>query len=554
MASRSTRRRQPRRQQRSRSPRHFIVPPDEACWVESDSYDRSAFARLCQDSPSLQEVIDTGTTLLPRFGALVEDLFNVCFKNNVIFRDAAAVAPSAQPNRPFLAALASSPAVGALRHQTVLDEVQAGLGALLLAEETLAQIRNQRLWTRDDLRDLWELRTQEDDVRSKIETYRVANELADPDRGHDGEAEDEAKGEEPSAATTLQPDARARAAKAAEALEHDAEVAEARLRQKARRITERASNSSRDSVRRAEVRALNTAQALGDRSADDDVAWGLGLGSGHRSSPGAQLELGKRLTTNPKLKRLSQMVGRMRQSAFRLRKRMFEQANEEMYATSCGGELSRLLPHELVSLRHPTLRRDFQRRLVEGQLQLYELRGLEEKGRGPMIVCLDGSSSMAGDKEIWSKAVALTLLDIARRQRRPFRFLCFSSADQPLWTLDLNPRVYYEVDERSVYDLAEYFPGGGTDFETPLNAAVECLRSARYRRGDIVFITDGECRVSPEWLASFRAEKERSGFFVFSVLIDVGTSAIETVSEFSDRVASVRQLTDEAAHELFLAL
>src|SRR5439155_502145 len=80
------------------------------------------------------------------------------------------------------------------------------------------------------------------------------------------------------------------------------------------------------------------------------------------------------------------------------------------------------------------------RRLVEGRLLSYSLRGVDERGRGPMIVCLDGSGSMAGDKVIWSKAVALTLLEIARRQRRLFRFICFSSADTPLFTLDLNPR------------------------------------------------------------------------------------------------------------------
>jgi uncharacterized protein with von Willebrand factor type A (vWA) domain len=248
------------------------------------------------------------------------------------------------------------------------------------------------------------------------------------------------------------------------------------------------------------------------------------------------------------------MVGRMRESAFRLRKTVFERSNEETYAVDRGDVLSRVLPHELVGLRQPARRRDFQRRLIEGQLQVYDLRGAEEKGRGPMVVCLDGSTSMAGDKELWSKAVTLTLLDIARRQRRLFRFLCFSSADQPLWTMDLNPQKHYEIDERRVYDLAEYFPGGGTDFEKPLDAAVDCLRKVRYRRGDIVFITDGECRVGPDWLAAFRDEKERLGFFVFSVLIDVGTSTRDTVREFSDRVTSVRHLSEEGVRDLFLAV
>ena len=83
-----------------------------------------------------------------------------------------------------------------------------------------------------------------------------------------------------------------------------------------------------------------------------------------------------------------------------------------------------------------------------------------------MIVCLDGSSSMSGDKEIWSKAVTLTLLEIARKQRRLFRSICFSSAETPLQVLDMNPRDRYEVETKTVMDLAEYFPGGGTDFQT----------------------------------------------------------------------------------------
>jgi uncharacterized protein with von Willebrand factor type A (vWA) domain len=337
-------------------------------------------------------------------------------------------------------------------------------------------------------------------------------------------------------------------------LEHDADLAEARLRQRVRRLVERAGATAPEPIKRAELSAVRTAQELADTSEDGTTAWGLGLGGGRRGSAGAQLELGRRLTRNPKLKRLAQMVGRMRESAFRLRKRSFERANEETYAVERGAAIARLLPQELVGIRHPVLRRDFQRRFIEGTLQVYELRGVEEKGRGPMVVCLDGSSSMAGDKELWSKAVALTLLEIARRQRRLFRFLCFSSADQPLWSLDLNPRSRYEIDERKVYDLAEYFPGGGTDFEVPLDAAVECLAASRYKRGDIVLITDGECRVSPEWLTRFRADKARLGFFVFSVLIDVGTSALETVREFSDKITSVGQLTDDAARELFLTI
>lgn len=161
---------------------------------------------------------------------------------------------------------------------------------------------------------------------------------------------------------------------------------------------------------------------------------------------------------------------------------------------------------------------------------------------------------MAGEKEIWSKAVALTLLETARRQRRAFHSVCFASTETPLQILDLNPRQRYGVDMEKVMDLAEYFPGGGTDFEKPLDAALECLKKARYRKGDIIFITDGECQVTPEWAEQFRAEKKKLGFSLFSILIDVGPSSLGTLKEFSDRITTVSKLTGEEAKEIFVKL
>src|SRR4030095_12898489 len=73
----------------------------------------------------------------------------------------------------------------------------------------------------------------------------------------------------------------------------------------------------------------------------------------------------------------------------------------------------------------------------------------------------------------------------------------------------------------------------------PPGPAVETLAAARYQRGDVGRITDGECRVSPAWLACFRREKRRLGFSLFSVLIDVGPSSSATLGALSGRLASV---------------
>ncbi|MGZ8445756.1 MAG: vWA domain-containing protein, partial [Candidatus Binatia bacterium] len=280
--------------------------------------------------------------------------------------------------------------------------------------------------------------------------------------------------------------------------------------------------------------------------------WGNAIGTGEKSPPGQKLELGRRLAGNDKLKKLARMVGRMKFHAQALRKKVFERSNEELLEVEQGDALHRLLPHEMLSLHHPLLRKDFFRRFLDQELIQYSLRGIEEKGKGPMIVCLDGSSSMSGDKEIWSKAVTLTLLEIARKQRRLFRSICFSSAETPLQILDMNPRDRYEVETKTIMDLAEYFPGGGTDFQKPLDAALECLGDSRFKKGDIIFITDGECQVDPQWAEQFREQKERLGFSLFSILIDMGPASLGTLKEFSDRISTIKQLTGDEAKEIFV--
>ena len=122
----------------------------------------------------------------------------------------------------------------------------------------------------------------------------------------------------------------------------------------------------------------------------------------------------------------------------------------------------------------------------------------------------------------------------------------------PLQVLGLNGRQRYAADMRKVFELAEYFPGGGTDFQKPLTAALDCLRRSRHRRGDIVFITDGECRVDPKWLREFKRAKGDLGFSLFSVLIDIGSSSLGALKDFSDKITTITQLTSEAGKDIFL--
>jgi len=202
---------------------------------------------------------------------------------------------------------------------------------------------------------------------------------------------------------------------------------------------------------------------------------------------------------------------------------------------------------------HKVLKKDFLKRLLEGKLLQYRLK--EEKGRGPLIVCLDGSSSMEGDKEIWSKAVCLSLVEIARRENRRFEVIVYSSKGGPIKHFESRLREKRGMRDEDIIELAHYFPGGGTDFEDPLDRAIELLSESKFKKGDIVFITDGESDVGEDWLRVFLQEKARMNFQVFSVLVDLtGRETAKSLSKFSDRVTTVSKLTSKAARDIFISI
>lgn len=513
-----------------KKPSPLPVLPENANWIENDRYDRYAYGQLRRDAASLQELERAGQALIPHFPSLLQDVFCLLFKYNIVFAEESDVLPSASVNRTLLTALRDGEVSRILRELTLLDEARAGLCTLLVGEGLLAMLKSEKPWTRHDMMDTWKLRQQEEDFQKTREMLEHAGELREDEDAADKE---EALAEiEERLKSKLRSDA-------------------ASIRQKQRQLTEDLDRVENEARARAQASAIRAAQQL-EEAMEEAEQWGSAVGSGGRLPADRRLELGRRLAGNDKLKKLIRMVGRMKSHALALRKRTFERANEELYAVEQGGALEHLLPQELVALHHPLRHRDFQRRLLEKELLQYSLRGMEEKRKGPVVVCLDGSSSMSGDKELWSKAVTLTLLELTRRQRRPFRSICFSSRDTALHVLDMTTRYGAAVEPDKLMDLAEHFPGGGTDFEKPLDAALECLKKSRYKKGDIVFITDGECQVSAEWSERFLKEKDRLSFSLFSILIDVGHSSLGTLKEFSDRITTITQLTSEGTGDLFI--
>ena len=525
-------------------PLYVPVVPDGASWLESDSYDRRAWGELGASAPAIRDLVESGEKLVPHFGALLEDLFLGLFKYNLVWLKPDEVRRSAVLNRTILDELIPTPGFEMLKSRTLLEEDKAVIAALVLGEQVLGMVRSEKLVNRGEMLDLWDLKHQEEDLEQKAAALKNAAEMAE--RNRESEPDDPAAGDTPN-----RKDLQKKIDELKDAAGRAAKTSEARLNQKARIVEEQLRHRDRAELKRMQMRSAQLSEEI-DRVAQDSHDFSLEFGQGGRLAAGERLELGRRLARNKKLGELARLVGRFKQDARALRRRTLDQGVAEAYDIERGSEIGRLIPAELIALHHPGLRADFRRRLLEGEVLQYRLREDEQKGKGPMIVCIDVSSSMQGDKELWAKAVSLTLMDIARRQRRLFRAVLFSSGPESLKVLDLNDRRRYQPELKKVLEMAEYFPGGGTDFQAPLDAAIQLLEDKKLKRGDIVVITDGESQVAPEWLAQLRRRKDELKFSIFAVLVDVGSSDLSSLAQFSDHVSSVKNLTLESSREIFL--
>ena len=528
--------------------RYIPVVPANASWFESDSYDRRTWNEIVADAPSIADLAESGERLVPHFGALVQDLFFALFKMNPVLRKSADVRHAAALNRTILEQIVPSAPFQALRSRTALEEDKAAIAAIVMSEHALEMIKSEKLINRGEMLDLWDLARQEQDLEARAEAVRAVNEIQE---SKDNETENQSdSGEEKNERATK---TNKELAEMADAAERAAKVSEARLNQKSRQFETQLKGADQSALKRMQLKTAELAREI-DQAAEDSHDFSREFGQGGRVAAGARLELGRRLARNKKLGELARMVGRFKQDARALKRKTLERGVAEAYDIELGSELGRLIPAELLAMHHPVLKRDFHRRVLEGAVLQYRLRDDDPKGKGPMVVCIDVSSSMQGDKEMWSKAVALTLMDIARRQRRLFRAVMFSSGDVSLKVLDLNRERRYQPDLNKVIEMAEYFPGGGTDFEAPIDAAVELLGEKKLKRGDIVIITDGESQVSPDWLARLRERKDELDFSIFAVLVDVGSAEMSSLAQFADRITSVKRISDEHARDIFVQM
>jgi uncharacterized protein with von Willebrand factor type A (vWA) domain len=198
--------------------------------------------------------------------------------------------------------------------------------------------------------------------------------------------------------------------------------------------------------------------------------------------------------------------------------------------------IEHMLPSEALWLRHPVLGRLWRARRAEGRLLAHETSatvvdwrpdpsgrpdtapptGRESKlERGPFVLCLDTSGSMAGAPEHVAKAVAIAALRAAHESGRACRLIAFGGPGE------LVERDHSDGAQGLAHTLAlmgQAFDGG-TDVQTPIERAVDCVHQAGWQGADLLIVSDGEFGCVRSTLERLDAARESLGLHVQGVLV-----------------------------------
>lgn len=512
--------------------------------IKSTLADQMMFSDIYGASHKLQSATkELAQNGLPKSEAMIFDLWSGLYKVSPQFQDAEQIPSELKLNEKIIRMLHSMPEHGNLKKHCTLDEIMAAVGTLQLASE-VKNILERRMANDVNFRKAIEKLQKADTLLTLAEAIQQAGE----------------SWRQPQFIETLASLVGHNAAETIAELP-DADKASATLEKMADNLTREyetaldetlEDSDFKKQLKEAVENTLKNIETL-DEALSQFRGWGNSTGSNTQLDAKTIAESAEYLMELPqnrwKILQIMKLAGRMSHAALSKRKAKVEIPYPEQWdGYEEGNEIERLIPQDLLALRHPVMKRDFLKRFADKKLLQYRIDPVQYAGNGPIIVCVDESGSMAGRREIWAKAVALALFNIAMKKHRPYALIRFSaSTRKPFFA---HPKKKIKLDQ--MLSELEKRTGGGTNFEKPLQKAVEIIKSNKtYKKADIVFITDGECPVAPEFLEEFLKLKAKRKVSVLSILIGHYTSSIE---KFSDVVYRTSAKTEEGVEvlELFL--
>jgi uncharacterized protein with von Willebrand factor type A (vWA) domain len=490
--------------------------------------DHDDYMDIVDFSPEMQNTIARGESLLPTFKYLHEDLFMSLYQYNIDVLPPERMHIQSWMNRNILSQLINTPTFITLRKTCRCDLFNAGIGteiigkqAIEILEKELAKIKD--LQQKKDALD--KLIEQEEKIDSLSEEMNNMEELLEEMRISGQENSDEF-----------------------ESLQEQLNQNELTLNE-ARALAEQLSKDCDELVETTDDLVDNFTMQM-DNSLTDATkevhetsgyvqAWGLGEGSNVKVPFGMKKSVLERIRNSDKLKKFTDMIGKYKECAITEQKKKMKSSAIEIKSVKIGDKIEDALPSDKLNLCNNITKKDFYRRMTQGQLMSYDKEAQKQKNKGPIIVCIDQSGSMQGDKDMWAKALAVGILEVAQMQKREFACIPYDSRCRKTTIIHKD-----EISPEKIIGIAEERASGGTDFEAPLKEASKLIEDSNFKEADIVFITDGDCSVADNFSRKFKQLKEDKEFRTLGVLVDYGHNYRNTLQDFCDSITTVSQIAD----------
>lgn len=287
--------------------------------------------------------------------------------------------------------------------------------------------------------------------------------------------------------------------------------------------------SAEDAV--ARIRSTRDALAAAGEAADmaEAAGAGLGMGPGGLADAGNLAKYTRRLRSSPNLANIMRMAGRFTAKAMRLQRQRTNLPGMEITGVELSGDLARVLPIEasLIAGAVPELETLALLRLAERRSLSYKRITREPKAMGPIVVSVDESGSMDGDRIEAAKGLCLAMASIARAQKRPFLLVAWSGTPEIR-------TVRGDAGPEAIIEWLEAFEGGGTILDGPLFTLPTRAWPQGYvgKQSDHIIITDDDVGLRDDLLTEYKLWAKLNAVRTFG--IGVGVSRTTTLARFCD--------------------
>lgn len=246
------------------------------------------------------------------------------------------------------------------------------------------------------------------------------------------------------------------------------------------------------------------------------------------------------LNNNKQLQHLAEMLGKFRKKEIELEKEKYKKlvsknvtkfdhfGKTDLVGIKESGDFNYVIPSEIVYLSDEDTDVVFYKKLVEKKLLTYEFISFretqelleeealrnktKENDKGPYIICVDTSGSMAGDPENIAKTIILSILKKNVTEKRPVFLISFSSTIETVELTNIEDSLEYLINFLKMSFYA------GTDPIPALQAAITKLETDKYKNADVLFITDGEMPY-PETMSEKVQVQKSIGSKFYSIII-----------------------------------